>query len=73
MIDDHDVLTDVLDEVELVAREQDGDAFRCRLLQQLGERLDAERIQAAERLVQHHELGVVDKSSGELDPLLVPV
>ena len=71
--DDHDVLADVLDEVELVAGEDDADAGRRALADDLGHRRDADRVEARERLVEHEQLRVVDERGGELDALLVAV
>ena len=59
--DDHDVLADVLDEVELVAGEDDPDAGRRPLAEDLRHRRDAERVEAAERLVEDEQLRVVDE------------
>ena len=59
--DDHDVLADVLDEVELVAREDDPDAGRRPLAEDLGHRRDADRVEAGERLVEDEQLRVVDE------------
>ena len=71
--DDDDVLADVLDEVELVAGEQDADAGRGPFLDDLGHRRDADRVQAGERLVHDQQLRLVDERGRELDPLLVAV
>ena len=71
--DDHDVLADLLDKVELVRAEHDADARRGALAQDLGHRLDAERVEARERLVEDEQLRVVDQRRRELDPLLVAV
>ena len=71
--DDDDVLADVLDQVELVAREDDPDAGRGPLLDDLGHRRDADRVQAGERLVEDEQLRVVGERDGQLDPLLVAV
>ena len=71
--DDHDVLADVLDQVELVAGEDDPDAGRRPLAEDLGHRRDAERVEPAERLVEDEQLRVVDERRAELDALLVAV
>ena len=71
--DDHDVLADVLDEVELVAAEDDAGAGRRLLADDLGHRRDADRVEPGERLVEDEQLRVVDERRGELDALLVAV
>ena len=71
--DDHDVLADVLDEVELVAGEHDPDAGRGPLADDLGHRRDADRVETGERLVEHEQLRVVGQRVGQLDALLVAV
>ena len=71
--DDHDVLADVLDEVELVAGEDDPDAGRGPLPDDLGHRRDPDRVETRERLVEDEQLGVVDERGRQLDPLLVAV
>ena len=71
--DDHDVLADVLDQVELVAREHDADAGRRPLADDLGHRRDADRVEARERLVEDEQLRVVDERGRQLDALLVAV
>jgi len=72
-VDDHDVLAHVLHQVELVAREDDADAGRRALAKDRRHRLDAERVEAAERLVENEQLRIVDQGRPELDALLVAV
>ena len=69
--DDHDVLTDVLDEVELMAGEHNADACRRPFPEDLGHRRDADRIQTGERLVKDKQLRIMDQGGAELDALLV--
>ena len=71
--DDHDVLADVLDEVELVAREDDPDTGRRTFPDDPGHRRDPDRVETGERLIEHEQLGVVDEGGRQLDPLLVAV
>ncbi len=71
--DDDDVLADVLDQVELVAGEDDADPGRGPLADDLGHRRDADRVEARERLVEDQQLRVVDQRGRELDALLVAV
>ena len=71
--DDHDVLADVLDEVELVAGEDNPDAGRRPLAEDLGHRRDPDRVEAGERLVEDEQLRVVDERRAQLDALLVAV
>ena len=71
VVDDRDVLADVLDQVELVAGEEDGGAAFCLRAQQLGERLHGDRIEPCERLVEHEQLRLVHERRRKLRPLLV--
>ena len=73
VIDDDDVLADVLDEVELMAGEQHRRAVARQVADHLRERLDAERIEPGERLVEHERHRIVHERRGELHPLLVAV
>ncbi len=73
MVDDHDVLAHVLDQIQLMTREHHSDARRCGLQKHLAEGGHPEWIQPAERLVEHGELRVVYQRRGQLHPLLVPV
>ena len=73
VVDDDDVLADVLDEVELVAREQDRGAVARELAEDRRECLDAERVEPGERLVEHERDRIVHERGGELHALLVAV
>ena len=54
-------------------REDDADAGRGALADDLGHRRDADRVEAGERLVEDEQLRVVDERRRQLDPLLVAV
>ena len=69
--EDADGVAQPLDEVELVAGEDDRDALAALLEQRLGEGVDADRVEAGERLVEDEDLGPADERGGELDALLV--
>ncbi len=71
--DDDDVFAHVLDEVELMAAEDDAHARRRPLADDLGHGRDADRIEAAEGLVEHEQLGIVGERGRQLDALLVAV
>ena len=71
--DDHDVLADVLYQVELVAGKDHPDPGPRALLDHLRHRPDADRVEAGERLVEDEQLGVMGEGDGQLDPLLVAV
>ena len=71
--DDHDVLADVLDEVELVAAEDDPDAGIRALAKDLGHGRHAQRVEPREGLVEDQQLRLVDQCGRELDALLVAV
>ena len=73
VVDDDDVLAQVLDQVELVAREQHRRARGGELGEQLGHGADRDRIEAGERLVEHEQLRLVDERGDQLDALLVAV
>ena len=61
----------LLDEIQLVAGEENRGAGVGALAQHRREVVDADRIQAGERLVEHEQLRIVDERRGELHPLLV--
>ena len=69
--EDADGVAEPLDEVELVAGEDDRDSAPGLLEQRLGERVDADRVQPGERLVEDQHLGPADQRGGQLHPLLV--
>ena len=71
-VDDGRRLAHVLDQIELVAREQHRPARRCLLGEDRAHGIDTGRVEARQWLVQHQQLGLVQEGAGELDPLLVP-
>src|SRR4029079_19266953 len=71
--DDHDVLADVLDEVKLVAGEDDPDAGCRSFAEDLGHRGDPDRVEARERLVEDEQLRIMDERGAQLDALLIAV
>ena len=73
VVDDRDLLADVLDELELVAGEEDGGAARRLAAEHLGERVHRDRVEAGERLVEDEQLGLVQQRGRELCALLVAV
>src|SRR3954468_14571446 len=68
---DRDGVAQALDELELVAGEHDRHAGPRALAQDLAQHVDADRVQAGERLVDHEQLGVVYERRAELRALLV--
>jgi hypothetical protein len=70
-VDDHDVLADILDELELMAREQHRRAAGRLAAQQLGEPADSDGIEPRERLVEHKQVGFVLQRRRQLGALLV--
>ena len=73
VVDDRDVLADVLDELELMAREEHRRAAGRLAAEHLGERAHGERIEPGEGLVEHEQLGLVQQRRRELGALLVAV
>jgi len=73
VVDHDDVLAQVLDQVKLVAGEQHRHALCRQLGEQPAERVDRQRVQPRERLVQHQQHRLADQRSRELDALLVAV
>ena len=73
MVDDRDVLADVLDQLELVAGEEDGGAAGRLVAEHLRERAHRDRVEAGERLVEDEQLRLVHQRRRELRPLLVAV
>ena len=69
--EDADRVAEPLDQVELVAGEHDRHARAGLLEQRLGEGVDADRVEAGERLVEDEHLGSVHQRGGQLDALLV--
>ena len=69
--DDDEVVAEPLDDVELVAGEQHGDAAVGALAQHVDDGLDRHRVESRERLVEHEHLGVVHERGRDLRALLV--
>jgi hypothetical protein len=61
----------VLDELELVRREEDRHAARGLGAQDAGQHVGDDRVQPGERLVQHQQVRVVHERGGELHALLI--
>src|SRR5450759_3927706 len=70
-MDDHQVVAQPLDQLELVAREEHRHARFGASPQPRTHRVDSDRVQAAERLVQDQQHGLVQQGRGHLDALLV--
>ena len=70
-IDDDRVLAQVLDEVELVRREQHRRAAARLAHEHLGQGVDGDRVESGERLVEHEHVGLVDEGADQLHALLV--
>ena len=73
LVDDDDVLAEVLDQVELVAREQHRRARARDLCEEVAHVFDRDRIEPGERFVEHEEVWFVHQRRDQLDPLLVSV
>ena len=71
-LDDRDDVADALDQLELVAGEHDGRAPRDLLGQHPRQHVDAHRVEARERLVEHQQARALHERHGQLHPLLVP-
>ena len=71
VVDDRHLFAEVLDQIELVAREQHAAPGLCPFDQDLPDGVDSCRVQSGQGLVEHQELGVVDEGGGQLDTLLV--
>ena len=69
--DDHEVVAQPLDDVELVGREQHSGACGRACLQHAGDDVDGERVEPREGLVEDQHLGVVHQRRGDLGALLV--
>ena len=72
-MDDGDVVAQVLDEVELVAGEDDDGAAFGLCAYDVTECLDPELIEAREWLIEDQQVGFVGEGDDELNPLLVAV
>ena len=70
-VDDDRSLAEVLDEVELVRREQHRRPAPGLGDEHLGQRVDGDRVEPGERLVEHQDVGLVDQRADQLHPLLV--
>jgi hypothetical protein len=70
-VDDRDVLADVFDQVELVRREEDSRTSRRELSDHFTHRVDAYRVEARERFVEHEEVWIVNNGCCHLDSLLI--
>ena len=71
VVDDAHPVAQPLDELELVAREDDGDPRIGPLAQHLRHDVDGDRVEPGERLVEHEHVGPEDEGRGQLDALLV--
>ena len=71
-IDQRDRLAEILDEVELMAREQHVASIRDVVEHDLRQELHGARIESGERLVEHDQVGPVDHRRRELHPLRHP-
>ena len=72
LVDQHHLVAEPLDELQLVAREDDRHAVLARLpLQDVREHVDADGIEPGERLVEHEQFRFVDERGGQLHPLLI--
>lgn len=69
--EDADAVAELLDELELVGREEDGDAGVGLLAQRRRHRVDGQGIEAGEGLVEDEGGGVVGQRGRQLDALLV--
>jgi len=73
VVDDHDVFADLLDQLELMAREDDCGTARRFAAQDLGEGTDGEWVETGERLVEDEQLRLVNQRRRKLRALLVAV
>jgi len=71
-MDQHDRVAQALDELELVAGEDDGNAAARLLPEHPRQHVDADGIESAERLVEDERIRPVNERGRELDALLVP-
>ncbi len=69
VVDERDGLAEVLDEVELVAREQEVPPGAHVGEDHLRQELDGGRVEAGEGLVEHEHVGLVDHGRRQLHPL----
>ena len=73
VIDDHHVLAQVLDQVQLVAGEQHRHAPGRHIGKQPAHGIHGDRVQAGKRLIEHQQVRVADQRGDQLNPLLVAV
>ena len=73
MVDDRDLLADVLDQLELMTREEDRGATGGLAAKHVGKRPYRDRVEAREGLVEDEQVRLVHERRCELCPLLVPV
>jgi hypothetical protein len=71
VVDDGHRLAEPLDQVQLVAREEDQPPLTGGVGDDLGQPVDGDRVEPGEGLVEHERLRLVDERNGELHPLLV--
>lgn len=71
MIDDSHAVADPLDDIELVAREDDGLPSVGLRAQDVGHRIDGHGVEARKRLVQHEQFRREHQCRRQLDALLV--
>ena len=69
--DDHQVVAEALDDVELVRREEHRGTGCRDIREHRLHRLDGHRVESRERLVEHEHLGAVHECRGDLRALLV--
>ena len=69
--DDDEVVAESLNNIKLVAGEQHRNALGGACLQNLGYRVDRDRVKTRERLIEDQHLGVVHQRRGDLHALLV--
>jgi len=70
-IDDAHPVAHPLDELELMAREDDGDSCVRPFAEDVRHHVDGDRVEPGERLVEHEDVRTEDESGGQLDTLLV--
>jgi len=70
-VDDAHAVAQPLDELELVAREDDGQPRIGLLTQDCAHDIDGDRIETRERFVEHEQIGSEHECRGQLDALLV--
>src|SRR5690625_3202510 len=69
--DDADTVAQPLNEVELVAGEQNGDTCCALFAQNRAHRVHGDRVESGEWFVQHEDFGIMHERGGELHPLLI--